>query len=95
MTNGVWEDEDARKFYEDLPDLSVLVPGILLENDSARKAATTTSGTDEDAAAEAEQEQLAPEKDTAAEDGQTEAAEETNEEDADVDPSELVDKALE
>ncbi|KAI8142032.1 armadillo-type protein [Fennellomyces sp. T-0311] len=38
VTNGIWEDEDARKFYEDLPDLRVLVPGVFLEQNPAKKA---------------------------------------------------------
>ncbi|RUP46340.1 nonsense-mediated mRNA decay 2 protein [Jimgerdemannia flammicorona] len=29
--NGIWEDEDARSFYENLANLKVLVPGVLLE----------------------------------------------------------------
>ncbi|CAO3611378.1 unnamed protein product [Mucor fragilis] len=28
LGNGIWEDEDARKFYEDLPDLRILVPDV-------------------------------------------------------------------
>ncbi|ORX47013.1 ARM repeat-containing protein [Hesseltinella vesiculosa] len=31
LNNSVWEDDDARKFYEDLPDLGILVPGIFTE----------------------------------------------------------------
>ncbi|KAI5779263.1 MIF4G domain-containing protein [Geopyxis carbonaria] len=34
--SGIWEDEDQRKFYEDLIDLKVRVPAILLE-DGKRK----------------------------------------------------------
>ncbi|KAH8549365.1 armadillo-type protein [Umbelopsis sp. PMI_123] len=32
VENGIWEDEDARSFYEKLADLKVLVPGVLLES---------------------------------------------------------------
>ena len=31
LGNGIWEDEDARKFYEDLPDLRILVPDVFLD----------------------------------------------------------------
>lgn len=34
---GVWEDDDARKFYEDLPDLRILVPDVFLEDQPAKK----------------------------------------------------------
>ncbi|KAI9278600.1 armadillo-type protein [Phascolomyces articulosus] len=37
LANGIWEDEDARKFYEDLPDLHVLVPGVFLEPNPSKK----------------------------------------------------------
>ncbi|KAI8992403.1 armadillo-type protein [Pilobolus umbonatus] len=30
--NAIWEDEDARKFYEDLPNLRILVPDVFLES---------------------------------------------------------------
>jgi len=36
--NGIWEDEDARSFYEKLADLKVLVPGVLLEATGKKEA---------------------------------------------------------
>ena len=36
-TSGIWDDEETRCFYENLPDLSILAPGILLKKDGARK----------------------------------------------------------
>lgn len=36
-SQGMWEDEDARKFYEDLPDLRILVPDVFLENQAVKK----------------------------------------------------------
>jgi regulator of nonsense transcripts 2 len=35
--SGIWEDEDQRKFYEDLIDLKVRVPAILLEDGKKKK----------------------------------------------------------
>ncbi|KAI8639204.1 armadillo-type protein [Parasitella parasitica] len=32
LGNGIWEDDDARKFYEDLPDLRILVPDVFLDS---------------------------------------------------------------
>ncbi|CAI2187929.1 7012_t:CDS:10, partial [Funneliformis geosporum] len=37
FTNSVWEDDDARSFYENLIDLKTLVPGVLLESKSSSK----------------------------------------------------------
>ncbi|CAO3598476.1 unnamed protein product [Absidia cylindrospora] len=37
LGNSVWEDDDARKFYEDLPDLRVLVPGVFLDSQATKK----------------------------------------------------------
>ncbi|KAG2176994.1 hypothetical protein INT43_007648 [Umbelopsis isabellina] len=37
--NGIWEDEDAKSFYEKLADLKVLVPGVLLAS-MGKKAAS-------------------------------------------------------
>ncbi|KAF8438755.1 nonsense-mediated mRNA decay factor [Terfezia claveryi] len=34
---GIWEDEDQKKFYEDLVDLKNRVPGILLEDGKKKK----------------------------------------------------------
>ncbi|KAF8477425.1 armadillo-type protein [Kalaharituber pfeilii] len=36
---GIWEDEDQKKFYEDLVDLKNRVPGILLEDGKRKKVA--------------------------------------------------------
>ncbi|KAF2429401.1 ARM repeat-containing protein [Tothia fuscella] len=35
---GIWEDEDERRFYENLTDLKDRVPGILLEDGKKKKA---------------------------------------------------------
>lgn len=35
---GIWEDEDERRFYENLVDLKDRVPGILLEDSKKKKA---------------------------------------------------------
>ncbi|KAI7854822.1 armadillo-type protein [Circinella umbellata] len=45
LANGIWEDEDARKFYEDLPDLNVLVPGVFLESNPPKR---TTDGDEQE-----------------------------------------------
>lgn len=37
LGNGIWEDEDARKFYEDLPNLFVLVPDVFLDSQQPKK----------------------------------------------------------
>lgn len=37
---GIWEDEDERRFYENLVDLKGKVPGILLEDGKKKKAET-------------------------------------------------------
>ncbi|KAI8967877.1 armadillo-type protein [Mycotypha africana] len=40
-SNSIWEDEDARKFYQDLPDLRALVPDVFLDSDQqSQKKAT-------------------------------------------------------
>lgn len=36
--NGMWEDEDQRRFYEDLIDLKVRVPAVLLEDGKRKKS---------------------------------------------------------
>lgn len=36
---GIWEDEDERRFYENLVDLKGKVPGMLLEDSSKKKKA--------------------------------------------------------
>ena len=38
VENGIWEDEDARSFYEKLADLKVLVPGVLLETTGKKES---------------------------------------------------------
>ncbi|KAK6507741.1 hypothetical protein TWF481_006163 [Arthrobotrys musiformis] len=43
--NGMWEDDDQRRLYEDLIDLRARVPSILL--DEGRKASTTDRKEDE------------------------------------------------
>ncbi|KAF3908233.1 hypothetical protein AA313_de0203976 [Arthrobotrys entomopaga] len=45
--NGMWEDEDQRRFYEDLIDLRARVPSILL--DEGRKATSGSDKKEEDA----------------------------------------------
>src|SRR5208282_4301841 len=37
---GIWEDEDERRFYENLVDLKGKVPGMLLEDVKKKKADT-------------------------------------------------------
>ncbi|CAG8501990.1 5188_t:CDS:10 [Ambispora leptoticha] len=37
IVSSIWEDEDARSFYETLIDLKTLVPGVLLEAKSSKK----------------------------------------------------------
>lgn len=32
MEGGIWEDEDARNFYENLIDLKAFVPAILFKD---------------------------------------------------------------
>ncbi|KAI8063219.1 armadillo-type protein [Gongronella butleri] len=51
LINSVWEDDDARKFYEELPDLGVLVPGIFLQAQPKKKDtdADDAAKTDDDA----------------------------------------------
>ncbi|KAL9033680.1 MAG: hypothetical protein Q9214_007396, partial [Letrouitia sp. 1 TL-2023] len=36
--SGIWEDEDERRFYENLIDLQERVPGVLLEDGKKKKA---------------------------------------------------------
>lgn len=47
---GIWEDEEERRFYENLVDLKDRVPGILLEDGKKKKA----DGTDEQVGKKAE-----------------------------------------
>lgn len=53
LGNGIWEDEDARKFYEDLPDLRILVPDVFLDSQQSSAAKTEDKEQDESAAAAA------------------------------------------
>ncbi|KAI8891377.1 ARM repeat-containing protein [Backusella circina FSU 941] len=48
LGNGVWEDDDARKFYEDLPNLLVLVPEVFLESGPKKTEEETKSPTNEE-----------------------------------------------
>ena len=41
---GIWEDEDERRFYENLVDLKDRVPGILLEDGKKKKAEDEQTG---------------------------------------------------
>ena len=43
---GIWEDEDQKKFYEDLVDLKNRVPGILLEDGKKKKPAASEAEDD-------------------------------------------------
>lgn len=44
---GIWEDEDQKKFYEDLIDLKIRVPAVLLE-DGKKKKGTDGNHPEED-----------------------------------------------
>ncbi|KAG0174672.1 hypothetical protein DFQ30_003435 [Apophysomyces sp. BC1015] len=48
VLSSIWEDDDARKFYEDLPDLRVLVPGVFLESQLQKKTGDEKESTDAD-----------------------------------------------
>ncbi|KAI9031872.1 armadillo-type protein [Phycomyces nitens] len=99
--NGAFEDEDARKFYEDLPDLRVLVPGVFLESQLQKKNddEKEIERTDEPEKAEGESEAKEDEKDSSAEDQDTalddseDVGQDDTEED-DVDSSVIVDKTI-
>ncbi|KAL9560274.1 hypothetical protein MBANPS3_000001 [Mucor bainieri] len=100
MGNGVWEDEDARKFYEDLPDLRILVPDVFLDSQQSSAATKTeedstaaaaVDGEDSSVAADASENDL--EQDEREEPAPSEAVQmEAGEEEDDTD---LVDEALE
>ncbi|KAG2202111.1 hypothetical protein INT47_008083 [Mucor saturninus] len=79
LGNGIWEDEDARKFYEDLPDLRILVPDVFLDS---QQSSIKEEQTDKKEAEEKQEE---------VEDIVEEDDSQLNE----MDPSELVDEAIE
>ncbi|KAI9361822.1 armadillo-type protein, partial [Pilaira anomala] len=85
LGNGIWEDEDARKFYEDLPDLRILVPDVFLDSQQPTNKEETTTD-------KKEPEENVEEDEPNANSPTTNLEEEDNN---DVDPSELVDEAIE
>lgn len=85
LGNGIWEDEDARKFYEDLPDLRILVPDVFLDSQQPTNKEETTTD-------KKEPEENVEEDELNANSSTTNLEEEDNN---DVDPSELVDEAIE
>lgn len=95
LGNGIWEDEDARKFYEDLPDLRILVPDVFLDSQqsSAAAAAKTEDKEQDESAATVDASEPAVEEEAAEESAPTEPVQmEAGEEEDDTD---LVDEALE
>lgn len=38
-TTSLWEDEDTRQFYEQIPDLKIFVPGLILKEAAAKSKA--------------------------------------------------------
>lgn len=56
---GIWEDEDERRFYENLVDLRGRVPSILLEDSKKKKPDGDDSITRKEAGAEGEETQMA------------------------------------
>ncbi|GAN06684.1 nonsense-mediated mRNA decay factor protein [Mucor ambiguus] len=54
LGNGIWEDEDARKFYEDLPDLRILVPDVFLDSQQSSATKAEDKELEESAAATAD-----------------------------------------
>lgn len=46
MEGGIWEDEDARNFYENLIDLKAFVPAILFK-DNERSTQSKDIGKDD------------------------------------------------
>lgn len=81
LGNGIWEDEDARKFYEDLPDLRILVPDVFLDSQQS-----------------ASKEESTEKKDTEEHTEEIDEAANFDEDDSplnELDPSELVDEAME
>ncbi|CEP12054.1 hypothetical protein [Parasitella parasitica] len=47
LGNGIWEDDDARKFYEDLPDLRILVPDVFLDSQQVNPPKSLDAGNKE------------------------------------------------
>lgn len=86
LGNGIWEDEDARKFYEDLPDLRILVPDVFLDSQQQPKKETT-------AETEAELEAELEKKDKEESSGQDTPVE--NDEEMMLDPADIVEEAIE
>ncbi|KAI8373653.1 armadillo-type protein [Choanephora cucurbitarum] len=84
VSNGIWEDEDARKFYEDLPDLRILVPDVFLDSQQPAKK-TEDEKTEEEKIEEIEKEESVS----------TPMTEEEEEEDDLMDPADMVDEAIE
>ncbi|KAL7308473.1 mRNA decay protein [Mucor circinelloides] len=97
LGNGIWEDEDARKFYEDLPDLRILVPDVFL--DSQRTSSSAAKPEENESTADESQEPLPADTNDEFESEQQEAATEpemqAGEEEEEEDDTDLVDEALE
>lgn len=101
LASGIWEDEDARKFYEDLPDLQVLVPGVFLESNPPKKADESKEEEETEQKQVDNETPAAPETEEKVNEEQQEApsppAPQTPADDndePDVDPSELMENAL-
>ncbi|CAO3628795.1 unnamed protein product [Cunninghamella echinulata] len=96
--SSIWEDDDARKFYEDLPDLRVLVPAMFLDSQAALKKDNDNEQADTSNAT------VQKENSTSIEDATNEPLDSLDDEmeneieindDGDVNTSNLVDEALE
>ena len=48
LEGGIWEDEDARNFYENLVDLKAFVPAILFKDNDKGKDKDEGKGTFDD-----------------------------------------------
>ncbi|KAI9499281.1 armadillo-type protein [Zychaea mexicana] len=97
LANGIWEDEDARKFYEDLPDLHVLVPGVFLESNPSKKTDGLGEGTEQNDKEETTSDENPGVGETGESvvNGSVQGDDENDEkDDEDVDASDIVDKAL-
>lgn len=97
LGNGIWEDEDARKFYEDLPDLRILVPDVFL--DSQHTSSSAAKPEENESTADESQEPLPADTNDEFESEQQEAATESEmqagEDEEEEDDTDLVDEALE
>ncbi|KAI9475926.1 MAG: armadillo-type protein [Benjaminiella poitrasii] len=82
--NGIWEDDDARKFYEDLPDLRVLVPDVFFDSQPVKKETAETE--------KVEDEQNEEEDDTAS---SSSVSNEDGQEDDMADPADIVNEVIE